>query len=121
MDETALRRLAEQLLTELPARIPDAAERAPVAGAIGDALATPEGQGRDALRAALSARPATRAWMREHGATEDVFRGGLLGEPTTPLGFYYVCPREDADAILLTRPVQPPLCPVHGLPMSLQG
>jgi hypothetical protein len=33
--------------------------------------------------------------MRGHGAAEDAFRGGL--------------------------PAQPPLCPNHGIPMTLQG
>jgi hypothetical protein len=45
---------------------------------------------------------------------------GLPGEPSTPLGNYYVCPREDEDVILLSIPAEPPLCPVHGVPMILQ-
>ncbi|MGD9525354.1 MAG: hypothetical protein AB7V44_01050 [Pseudonocardia sp.] len=121
MDETTLRGLAEQLLTELPQTIPDDAERAPIADAIAAALSVPDGEGRGPLLDALSAHPATRAWMREHGASEDVVRSGLPGNPTTPLGLYYVCPEDDEDLVLLTVPAQPPLCPVHGVPMTLQG
>jgi hypothetical protein len=126
MDVTTLRRLATQLQDELPAVIPDDAERASVADAITTALAASEGESQEALLKALAAHPATRAWMRGHGAAEDAFRGGLPGSPgmlgdTTAGGLYYVCPREDEDAILLVLPAQPPLCPNHGIPMTLQG
>jgi hypothetical protein len=119
MDETTLRRLATELLAELPDLIPIDAERAPVKDAIEAALATPEGQGRTPLLDALSAHRATRGWMSEH--IEDVVRGvGLPGNPTTPLGLYYVCPHEDEDLVLLTVPAQPPRCPVHGVEMRLE-
>jgi hypothetical protein len=121
MDETMLRRLATELLAELPDLIPVDAERAPVKDAIDAALAIPEGQGRMPLLDALSAHRVTREWMREHGASEDVVRGvGLPGNPTTPLGLYYVCPYEDEDLVLLTAPAQPPSCPVHGVEMCLE-
>jgi hypothetical protein len=120
MDETTLRRLATELLAELPDLIPMDAERAPVKHAIEAALATPEGQGRTPLLDALSAHPATRAWMSEHGAGEDVLRRALPGDPTTPLGLYYVCPKDDEDLVMLTVPAQPPRCPVHGLEMRLE-
>lgn len=121
MDETTLRRLATELLAELPDLIPMEAERALVKDAIEAALATSEGQGRTLLLDALSAHPATRAWMREHGASEDVVRGvGLPGNPTTPLGLYYVCTKEDDDLVLQTAPAQPPRCPTCGSEMRLE-
>jgi hypothetical protein len=119
MDETTLRQLAADLLAELPEKIPDDAERGPVAEALTAALGTPEGEGRDPLLDALDAHPATRQYMREHGANDDVVRG-LPGIPTIPLGLYYVCPHEDEDKVLRSIPAQPPLCPVHGIPMVLQ-
>jgi hypothetical protein len=118
MDETTLRRLARELLAELPARIPEAADRAAVQEAIEDALAGPEGDD-EPLREAMSAHPGTRAWMREHGAADDSVRG-LPGNPTTPLGLYYVCPEADEDLLLFSPPVRPPRCPVHGLEMRLE-
>lgn len=124
MDEITLRRLAAQLLAELPERIPDAAERAPVADAVSAALATPDGEvgGEEgtALTDALSMHPAIRAWMRQHGAGDDVVRGGLPGNPTTPVGLYYVCPHDDEDLVLLAVPPQPPHCPTHGVAMVLE-
>ncbi len=66
MNEGTLRRLAEQLLTDLPSEIPDPLERAPVADAIGTALAHPEGSGTEALTEALSGHDATRRWMLVH-------------------------------------------------------
>jgi hypothetical protein len=118
MDESTLRRLAVDLLAELPERIPDAAERDPVAEGLTAALAA---GGRALLLDALSAHPVTRQYMREHGADDDVVRGGLPGNPTTPLGLYYVCPNEDEDVVLLSIPAQPPRCSKHGVPMVLQG
>jgi len=120
MDETTLRRLAADLLAELPGKIPDGAERGPVAEALSAALGTPEGEGRAGLLDALSAHQATRRYMREHGADDDVIRGGLPGISTATLGLYYLCPEEDKDEVLLSIPAQPPLCPVHGIPMVLQ-
>lgn len=122
MDETTLRRLAAEFLTELPKEITDPAERPPVAEAISAALAAPEGEGRRPLLDALSSHPATRRWMREHGAVAaDVDRAweALPGQPTTRLGLYYVCPEEDEDTVLHTVPAQPPLCSRHGVPMNL--
>ena len=121
MDETTLRQLADELLIELPATIPDPTERTPVADAIESALAAPEGQGSAALLGALSTNSRTRRWMREHGAVDDVVRGGLYGDPPTPFGLYYVCPQEDEDEVLLSVPPQPPRCTVHDIPMILQG
>jgi len=121
MDETTLRRLATELLAELPELIPTDAERAPMKHAIEAALATPEGQSRTPLLDALSAHRATRGWMREHGAIEDVVRGvGLPGNFITPLGLYYVCTKEDDDLVLQTAPAQPPRCPTCGSEMSLE-
>jgi hypothetical protein len=121
MDETTLRRLAADLLAELPEKIPDDAERRPVAEALTAALGAPEGEGRGPLLDALDAHPATRQYMREHGADDDVVRGGgLYGNPTDPLGLYYMCPQEDEDVVLLSIPAQPPLCTTHGVPMILQ-
>ena len=68
MNEGTLRRLAEHLLTDLPTEIPDPLERAPVADAIGTALAHPEGSGTGALTEALSSHDATRRWMLGHAA-----------------------------------------------------
>jgi hypothetical protein len=119
MDETTLRRLASELLAELPDLIPIEAERAPVTDALQAALTTPEGQGRGPLLDALSDHRTTRAWMSER--IEDVVRGVTLdGNPTTPLGLYYVCPEEDEDLLLHTAPAQPPRCPVHDLEMRLE-
>jgi hypothetical protein len=119
MDEATLRRLALELLDSPRAEIPPA-ERGGVADAITAALAVPEGAARAALIDALSAHPVTRRWMREHGATEDEVRGSLAGLSTTPVGLYYVCPKEDEDTILLSVPAQPPRCTIHGLPMILE-
>jgi hypothetical protein len=118
MDKTTLRRLARELLPKMPALIAADAERIPVERALMDALASPEGQDGPLLDA-LSAHPATRAWIREHGASDDVVRG-LPGNPTTPLGLYYVCPEYDEDLLLYNSPTQPPRCPVHGLEMRLE-
>ena len=80
MDETTLRALAAELRGELAHIIPDAAERARVDAAIAAALARPEGEGREALLAALSAHEATRQWMRER-EVEHVRSGPLPGTP----------------------------------------
>ena len=121
MDEPTLRQLAADLLAELSDKIPDDAERGPVAQTLGAALDSPEGEGSDSLLEALEAHPETRKYMREHGAYDDVVRSGLPGITTTPVGLYYVCPEGDEDDVLLTIPASPPHCPVHGIPMILQG
>lgn len=126
MDEHAVRRLAGELLAALPSEFPDAAERTRVAAAITDALEAPQEQVRKELLAVLSAHPATRRWMREHGAMEDALRVSLpgnvsmAGNSTGQPALYYVCPDEDEDAILLRQPAEPPLCSVHRIPMILQ-
>lgn len=121
MDETTLRGLGARLLVELPTEIADSAERQPVADDIRTALTKPEGGGRQHLLDALSSHPATRDWMRRHGAVfEDVDRSwDLQGLPTGPLGLYYVCPKLDHDDVLEEVPVRPPLCPVHEVPMII--
>jgi hypothetical protein len=121
MDETTLRQLAADLLAELPEKIPDDAERGPVAKALTAALGSPEGEGRTPLLDALGAHPATRKYMREHGANDDVPRGvGPAGIRLAPAGLYYLCPEGDRDEVLLSIPAQPPLCPVHHILMVLQ-
>jgi hypothetical protein len=122
MDEDTLRRLADQLLTELPSKITDPARRAPVAERITEALQVRPGDGRLPLLRALGSDEATRQWMRDHGAVSpDVDRTWteLPGQPTTPLGLYYMCPHKDEDRVLLAVPAQPPLCSTHGVPMEL--
>lgn len=120
MDESALQELATELLTELPTQIPDQVERTPVVDAITAALDIPAGESRLPLLYALSSHEATRRWMLAHGAAPaDVVRVGVAGDPTTPLGLYYVCPNKDEDAVLLSIPARPPLCPVHSIPMDL--
>jgi hypothetical protein len=121
MNETTLRGLATKLLTELPTEIPDPAERAPVADAITAALDVPEGAGRLPLLGALSSHEATRRWMLAHGAApQDVIRAlGLDGDPTTPLGLYYMCPNEHEDTVLHSVPARPLLCSKCGAPMDL--
>ncbi|MBV9160122.1 MAG: hypothetical protein JO281_00905 [Pseudonocardiales bacterium] len=121
MDESTLRRLAIELLTELPTEIPDPAERDPVADAITTALGVPVGAGRLRLLGALSSHEATRRWMLAHGAaSEDVIRAvGLAGDPSTPLGLYYMCPKEHEDTVLHSVPAWPPLCSKCGAPMDL--
>lgn len=121
MDESTLRQLATELLTELPKEIPDPTERTPISDAIMAALDVPEGESHLQLLDALSSHEATRSWMLTHGAAPaEVVRGiDVAGQPTTPLGLYYMCPNEDEDEVLLSVPAQPPLCPVHGIPMDL--
>lgn len=121
MDDTTLRSLAGKLLAQLPTLIPEDPERTPIADSITAGLAGHEGgAGPEPLLDALAAHPVTRAWMRQHGAAEDVVRGGLPGNSTTPRGLYYVCPEEDEDLILLTVPAAPPVCPIHGVLMILE-
>lgn len=120
MEEHAVRRLAEELLAQLPSEFPEPGERTRVAAAINGALAAPPERLRKELLEALSAYPATRRWMREHGAMDDALRVSLSGDPTSTQGLYYVCPKEDEDAVLLSRPAEPPLCSVHKISMVLQ-
>jgi hypothetical protein len=121
MDETTLRRLATKLLDELSTIIADSAKRNSVADAVTAALDVPAGAGRLRLLEALSSHEATRRWMLAHGAApQDVIRGvNLAGDPTTPLGLYYMCPEKDEDKVLHSLPAQPPLCSRHGVPMIL--
>jgi hypothetical protein len=119
MDETTLRRLAAELLDELPTIITDPTERTSLADAITAALGVPEGAGRLPLLGALSSHEATRRWMLAHGAApHDVIRG-LPGDPTTPLGLYYMCPNKHEDTVLHSVPAWPPLCSKCGTPMDL--
>lgn len=119
MDETTLRQLATELLTELSTEILDPAERAPVADAITTALGIPEGASRLPLLDALFSHEATRHWMLAHGAApHDVIRG-LYGDPTTPLGLYYMCPNKHQDTVLHSVPARPPRCSECGTPMDL--
>jgi hypothetical protein len=66
MDDSVLRHLAEQLLTELPTVIPDPHERAPVADAIGTGLGEAVRSGRRPLLDALFSHPSTTGWMLQH-------------------------------------------------------
>jgi hypothetical protein len=120
MDESVLRHLAVELLAELADVVPEAAERTAVTQALVTALAAPDGQGRAVLLEALSTHLATRRWMRDHGANDDVVRASLPGQATAPIGLYYVCPQEDEDLVLINLPALPPLCTTHGIPMVLE-
>lgn len=119
MDETTLRRLAAQLLPELPTEIPYPEERAPVAKEINDALELPGGAARRALNGALSAHPAVRQWMREHGAApkDEVRMWPLPGQSTSPRGLYYICPDGHTEKTLRSVPPQPPSCGECGAEM----
>ena len=81
----------------------------------------PAGEARLPLIDALAMHPATRRWLRDHGAAEDTLRAwdDLGGTPTAPVGLYYVCPEQDYDDVLLAVPAQLPLCPEHKIPMTL--
>src|SRR5260370_36214071 len=83
MDEADLRRLATVVRAILHSLIPDPVEAERVDAEIADALAIPEGQGKRALRAALSSHPAVRAWLREQGVSGDTNWRGLPPERTT--------------------------------------
>jgi hypothetical protein len=72
MDDSALRHLAEQLLTELPTVIPDPDERAPVADAIGTGLGEAVRTDRRPLLDALFSHPTTTRWMLQHVPTSSV-------------------------------------------------
>lgn len=77
MDEPTLRRLAADLLDELPDVVTGPADRERVAAAIEAALALPEGQARAALNDTLSEHPSTRAWVRDHAPPDlDRIRAG---------------------------------------------
>ncbi len=69
MDEADLRQLAMAVRAILRSLIPDPVDAERVDAEIARALALPEGQGKSALRAALSSHPAVRAWMREQGVS----------------------------------------------------
>lgn len=122
MDETALRELAGELLTELPAEIPDPTERTPIADAIAAALAVPPGGSLLPLIDALSEHEATRRWMRDHGAARPDAgrRRDLDGHDSITLpNLNYECPHKDEDKVLLSIPARPPRCSKHDIPMNL--
>jgi len=99
MDEKELRALAMALRDELPRLINDGDERRLADEAIAAALARPPGQGKDALRDAMRARPQTRDWVADQLGTEEdrVRLIGLLGSPTVALGVHLICPEGDYD------------------------
>lgn len=117
MDESTLRKLAQELRAELPNVIADEKEQSQVAAEIDAALAVQEA--REALRTVLRARPETRAWVagRLGVSRADVVRSvpGLAGGVTAPLGVHVVCPAGHYDRYVDGPTDDPGYCPVDGL------
>ena len=91
MDEDTLRRLATQLLDELPEEIPDS-ERHSLEDSLAEALARQPGTAKQALLKALSSTPDSRAWVRRHSNLEDdIDRAVGLAGSTLAGGVVFVC------------------------------
>ncbi len=65
MQEQDLRDMAAELRAVLPSLIDDEAERVRINAGLDRALAMPAGSAKQALRAAMMAHAATKAWLRD--------------------------------------------------------
>jgi hypothetical protein len=119
MQEARLRELATALRGELGEVVEDDEQRARVASKLDEALALPEGEGREALQSALREHPQTREWTARRlpgGKSAGRVRilPGLAGGLTEPLGVHFVCPKGDFDVFLESPTQDPGRCPHHG-------
>jgi hypothetical protein len=91
MDEETLRRLATQMLDELPEEIPDA-ERQSLEDSLAEAVARQPGTAKQALLKALRSTPDSRAWVQRHtGLEDDIDRVVGLASSTLAGGVVFVC------------------------------
>jgi hypothetical protein len=119
MPDDDLRSLGTELQETLHTVIEDEDERRAVEHELGEALSLESPDAEQRLVEVLRARPALRGWMREHDLSlRDVERlVGMAGDPTSPLGTYFVCPQGDYDYVRENVGDSVPDCPHHHVPL----